>query len=286
MGFDTRVTWEKLLMEIRHLQPEDGGSLIPAMVGTNAIIFPSENAEACFRQIHFLAFELTTACEGLCEKDRWSKLIEFFFETKKFHALSSSSWPNVTEKDLLMKHVLANCAGHAFPITLLFLHLSLAIALPIHLVEARQKFIVKFCYQGQTSYLDIARGRVLTETEIFQILQNTTSNLETWDARGLYRQYLEELMKLFESQAQSQMLHTIYNLYLHLDESNLPVLGRRALLRQRMGFIKEALTDLKRYFSFVERGHAPIEIQRAMVDLEAIAEDQISREAIPSSLLH
>ena len=185
-----------------------------------------------------------------------------------------------------MKPILENKAGNPFPITLLFLHLAMAIGLPVHLVEARDKFIVKFCHHGLTSYLDVSRGRVLTEAEVFQLLQSTTVNLETADARGLYRQYLEELMKLFENRSQAQLLHTIYNLYLHLDEANLPVLGRRALLRQRMGFIKEALTDLKRYFSFVDRGHAPIELQKAMIDLEAIAEDQITREALHSSLLH
>lgn len=271
-------------MEIRHLKSEDSKALVPTLVGTNAIIFPADNVEDCFRQVHYLGFELNQLCQGLIAKDRWRVLREFFFQIKGFQVVLSD-WANVREKDLLIKPILETRVGDPLPITLLFLHLAMALELPVSLVQARKHFVVKCVIDGQSSYLDISKnGRVLDDTEIFQMLQNAKCNLDLWCARELYRHYLEELIRLFENRQNPQMLHTIYNLFLHLDESNLPVLGRRALLRQRMGFAKEAITDLKRYFSFVDRSHAPIELQKAMQDLEAASEEMICDR--PPTLLH
>jgi regulator of sirC expression with transglutaminase-like and TPR domain len=273
MSFETRVTWEKLLLEIRHLQPEDSSSLVPVLVGTNSIIWPKENVESCFKKVHYLAFELHQICEKLPEAERWNQLRHFFFQTKGFQILGPQ-WSDLREEDLLISPVLENRVGHPLTLTLLFMHLAISIDLPVFLVQARQHFILKWMQAGQAVYLDILQnGQVLTDAEIFLILQKSSSNLEVWDARLVYRRYLEELMKLYEKLGQTQLLHTVYNLCLHMDDSNLPILGRRALLRQRLGFAKEALSDLKRYFSFVDRGHAPIELQKAMVDLESVPEN-------------
>lgn len=283
MQFETRVTWEKLLLEIRNLQPEDCSSLVPLMVGTNAVITPKEPMEGVFRQVHFLSFEINQLCEGLPEHQRWEKLRQFFFETKGFKT-APDKWSELREKDLLLRSILESRNGHPLPVTLLFLHLALTVGLQVTLVQARQQFILKRLHGSQSFYIDILQdGRILSDCEVFQMLQRSSSNLEIWDARLIYRRYLEELMRLYEQQSQTQLLHSIYNLCLHLDDSNLPVLARRALLRHRMGFAREALTDLKRYFSFVDRGHAPIELQKAMVDLESVVDDS-HKEA--KGLLH
>jgi regulator of sirC expression with transglutaminase-like and TPR domain len=286
-SFATRVTWEKLLLEIRNLQNEDCASLVPLMIGTNAIIAPKEAVETVFKKVHFLTFELTEASKDLALKERWHKLHRFFFEEKAFKILTSG-WSDLCSQDLLLKPILETKAGHPLPMTLLFLHLALSIELPVSLVQARHQFILKFASADSVSYLDILQnGRLLAEDEVFQILQKSNGDKEPSDARAIYRRYLEELMYLYEQQMQPQILHSIYNLSLHLDESNLPVLGRRALLRQRLGFAREALADLKRYFSFVDRSHAPIELQKLMIQLEATAEAVIERPMSgPSDLLH
>ncbi|NJL24753.1 MAG: hypothetical protein HC902_06015 [Calothrix sp. SM1_5_4] len=68
-----------------------------------------------------------------------------------------------------------------------------------------------------------------------------------------------------------------------MDDSNTTVLGQRALLRQRLGFAREALSDLKRYFSFVEQSHAPTELQQAWLELEAAPEPP---SRAPTDVLH
>lgn len=281
MGLWTRVTWEKLLLEVRHLQPEDDALLIPALIGTNAVLTPRNDVERCFAQVQFLSFELQQFVKDSGVGERWQKLREFFFQQKNFR-IQTSSLKEVQDRDLLLKPILSDKSGHPLPMTLLLLYLAKSIDLPVHLVQARQHFILKCSVSGKCSYMDVMNGgQILTDSEVVRILQN--SNMELWDARGLFRHYLEELIRIYEKHSQGQLLHTIYNLFLHLDESNLPILGRRALLRKRMGFLKEALSDLKRYFSFVDRGHAPIELQTAMRDLEKVSGDS-PRES--SAVLH
>lgn len=282
---ETRITWEKLLLEIRNLQTEDAASLVPLMIGTNAIIAPKESVETVFRKIHFLTFELTETCKDLSATQRWQKLHRFFFEEKKFKILTER-WTELRSEDLLLKPILETRAGHPLPMTLLMLHLALSIELPVTLVQARRQFILKYKNQDAAFYIDILQnGRLLTEEEVFQILQKTDAAKEACDARAIYRRYLEELMCLYEQQLEPQTLHSLYNLSLHLDESSLPILARRALLRHRLGFAREALADLKRYFSFVDRCHAPIELQKLMLDLEATAEVIVSNEK-PTGFLH
>ena len=75
-------------------------------------------------------------------------------------------------------------------------------------------------------------------------------------------------MYAFEASQNLAQLHMIYNLMLQIDDSNIAVLGQRALLRRKLGFNREALSDLKRYFSFVEKSHAPGELQQAWLELE------------------
>jgi hypothetical protein len=85
-------------------------------------------------------------------------------------------------------------------------------------------------------------------------------------------QYLELLMSDFEESQDLPQLHIVYNLLLQIDDSNIAVLGQRALLRQRLGYAKEARSDLKRYFSFIEPSHAPVELQQAWMELEVVPE--------------
>jgi len=282
---ETRVTWEKLLLEIRNLQNEDAASLVPLMIGTNAIIAPKESVETVFRKVHFLTFELTEVCKGMTAPQRWQKLHRFFFEEKGFKILIDR-WSELCSEDLLLKPILETRAGHPLPMTLLLLHLALSIDLPVSLVQARHQFILKYKNEEASFYIDILQnGRLLTEDEVFQILQQSNANKESCDARAIYRRYLEELMSLYEQQIEPQTLHSLYNLSLHLDETSLPILGRRALLRHRLGFVREALSDLKRYFSFVDHSHAPIELQKLMLELEATADVVIANEK-PPGLLH
>lgn len=268
MTFDTRFTWEKLVLELKLLRNEDFGALVPLAVGINSVLWPNENVESCFRQIQFFGFDILKTCDGMEESERWETLRKFIFEEKAFQ-LSSSRLQDVCEDDVLMKSILDDRMGHPLPVVFLLLHLAHFLDIPLALIQARHHFLLKWVRSGKTLYLDLYNeGRALNDQELIQVLNRSSSTLEAWSAKQLMVQYLELLMHAFEASQSLPQLHTIYNLMLQIDDSNIGVLGARALLRQKLGFTRDALSDLKRYFSFVEKSHAPGEIQQAWMELE------------------
>jgi hypothetical protein len=120
---------------------------------------------------------------------------------------------------------------------------------------------------------------------MIHILNRSASNLEVWPTKQLMTQYLELLLHTFERHKFLTQLHTVYNLLLHLDDTNTALLGQRALLRQKLGFGREALCDLKRYFSFVELKSAPSELYQAWRQLESTSEILVL-DTVSSDRLH
>ncbi len=283
MTFETRFTWEKLVLELKLLRNEDFGSMVPLLIGINSILWPKDNIETCFRNIQFLGFEVLKACEGLNEAERWETLRRVIFDDKGFH-ITSNRLPEVLDKDLLIKNVLDERRGHPLPVVFILLHLAQVLDLPLALIQARHHFLLKWVRSGKTIYLDLYNeGRALTDQELIQVLNRSASNLEVWSAKQLMIQYLELLKQAFETTQNLPHLHVIYDLLLQIDETNTSVLGERALLRQKLGFTREALSDLKRYFSFVERAQAPTELQQAWLELEAAPEPP---QRSPTDVLH
>ena len=284
MTFETRFTWEKLILELKLLRNEDFGAMIPLCIGINSVLWPKENVETCFRQIQFLGYEVLKNCEGLGEAERWEALRRFIFEEKRFHVTSNRP-QDITDTDLLIKSVLDEHQGHPLPVVFLILNLAQALDLPIALIQARHHFLLKWVRSGKTIYLDLYNeGRALTDQELIQVLNRSASNLDVWSAKQLMIQYLELLRGAFETSQKLPQLHVIYDLLLQIDETNTAILGQRALLRQKLGFVREAMSDLKRYFSFVERTHAPTEIQQAWLELEAQPKEPPQRS--PTDVLH
>jgi regulator of sirC expression with transglutaminase-like and TPR domain len=283
MTFDTRFTWEKLVLELKLLRNEDFGALAALSVGINSVLWPKDSVETCFRQVQFLGFQILKACEGMEEAERWETLRRFIFEEKQFQ-LSSARRQAVRENEVLMKSVLDERSGHPLPVVFLLLHLAHFLDLPMALIQARHHFLLKWVRSGKCIYLDLYNeGRPLNDQEIIAVLNRSASNLEVWSAKQLMIQYLELLMHTFETSQNLPQLHVIYNLMLQMDDCNTSVLGQRALLRQKLGFTREALSDLKRYFSFVEKSHAPTELQQAWLELESAPEPP---PRAPTEVLH
>lgn len=283
MTFETRFTWEKLVLELKLLRNEDFDALMPLSIGINSVLWPRENVETCFRQVQFMAFELSQKCESLNEAERWERLREFLFKERQFH-ISNNRIKDVEDRDLLIKCILDERCGHPLPVVFLILHMAQFLDLPIALLQARHHFLLKWVRSGKTLYMDLYNeGRPLTDHELIQVLNRTASNLEVWSAKQLMAQYLELLMHAFERAQALSQLHVVYNLLLQMDDTNTSVLGQRALLRQKLGFNRDALSDLKRYFSFVERAEAPTELQQAWVELRAVPEPP---PRAPTDILH
>jgi regulator of sirC expression with transglutaminase-like and TPR domain len=283
MTFATRFTWEKLALELKLLRAEDFGALFTLSIGINSVLWPKDQVESCFRQLQFLGFELMKNCENLNEQERWEALRVFLFDEKGFE-LTSNRLKDVGDNDLLAKPMLDDRRCHPLPLVFLILHFANFLDLPIALLQARHHFVLKWVRAGKTLYLDLYNGgRPLTDQELIAVLNRTESNLEVWSAKQLLVEYLTLLMHAFESAQGLTELHIVYNLMLQMDETNTTILGQRALLRQKLGFSREAVADLKRYFSFVDQLEAPTELQQAWMELETVPEPP---QLAPTDVLH
>ena len=286
MTLESRYTWEKLVLELKLLRAEDFGALVPLCIGIQSVMWPKENNEPCLRSLQFMSFELQKTCENKSEPERWEILRDFIFNEKGFQ-LASERPKEIGEDSVLMRSVLEERIGHPLPVVFLLLHLAHFLELPMALIQARHHFLLKWVRSGKTLYLDLYNeGRALTDQELIAVLNRSSSNLEVWSSKQLITQYLELLTQAFQRSHNLAQLHVVYNLMLQLDEGNTQILGERALLRRKLGFTREALSDLKRYFSFIEKSHAPSELQQCWLALESTPDTIPSAPRGPAELLH
>ncbi|MGZ3722327.1 MAG: transglutaminase family protein [Bdellovibrionales bacterium] len=286
MTLESRYTWEKLILELKLLRNEDFGSLVPLCIGIQSVMWPKDNHEPVLRGLQFMGFELLKSCENKSEAERWEILRTFVFDEKGFQ-LSAERPKEISEDAVLMRSVLEDRIGHPLPVVFLLLHLAHFLDLPMALIQARHHFLLKWVRSGKTIYMDLYNeGRALSDQELITVLNRSSSNLEVWSSKQLMTQYLELLMQAFERSQNLQQLHVVYDLLLQMDESNTMILGQRALLRHKLGFTREALSDLKRYFSFIEKSHAPSELQQCWLALENTPEPAPTPARGPTELLH
>jgi regulator of sirC expression with transglutaminase-like and TPR domain len=196
--------------------------------------------------------------EGLEEKDRLDKLIHFFFEEKSFHLHDSQ---DVSEIHLSLSRALTDYSAHPYVATLLFLHLAHSLQIPLFWIQSTNKSILKWHRSGRCEYIDFLRkGKTLTEEEVLKVFEAKDCRAECWSPAQLYKGYLDLITQALEKTTQPKALLLAYSLAIQLDDSNTHLLARRAFLRYRLGYTKDAHADLKRYFSFVEKKKAPFEI--------------------------
>lgn len=263
---------EQVTQDLRNLGAQDFGATLPLAISVNGLLSPDESMENCHRQIQFISFELKQDGKGLDTLERWHLLRDYLFVKKEFNC----------ESNLWLKTILQNRSGHPLVLGLLVLHLAHQLDIPLQLVQARHHYISRLVLKDKTYYFDLLnRGQMMSDDDLVKALHRSASNLESWTARQLLIGYLEELSRQFELNDDWSRLLMVYDLYLHLDENATSVIGLRGLLRFKLGLAREAMSDLKRYFSFVDKNHAPIEIQMALHSLEQSAPYQQ-----PQPLLH
>lgn len=260
------MTWEKLSIDLEMLGSEDSVTLTHVLQGLNGLLTPQDSPEWASRALNFMTYELMAQCEGLEESDRFERLNEFFFRQKGFQFFSNPQG-DLSESQLLLRPVLESRVGTPLMIALLYLHLAAHLDLPAYLVGIKGAYIMKWVRSGHCTYVDLCQdGRILTEAQVMDLVLRgaeegkSVEALNILPARRLLTRYLDQLIRIYEKSEQSLKLHLIYNVLLKVEPQNSKALGQRALLRRQLGLEKDALADLKRYFSFVDRSQAPAEL--------------------------
>lgn len=279
MNYESRVTWEKLALELELLVTEDPSSLVPLLIGANSVLWPGEGMEWCSRNINFMSYELIAKCENYEESDRFHILTDYFFDQKGFQLIPLNK-AHLKEEDYLIKPVLSQRTGSALTISLIYLHLASHLDVPAYMIRLQEHYILKWIRSGKSNYIDLANGgRLFSEEQVLKLLQATSNkkstdqistSLDILPNRKIFSNYITDLIQIYEQDSKVQQLLTSYDILLKIDPSNAKYLARRALLRQRLGYAKEALSDLKRYFSFVDKEQASPEVQMAFVELQQL----------------
>ena len=165
MNLESRITWEKLAIELELLGSDDPSSLTQLLIGLNCLLWPLERPEWCSRTINFMAYDLMAKSEGLGEAERFQLLNDYFFRQKGFQILSAKVG-DLNENHLLIKPVLTQRAGAPIVIALLYLHLVSHLDLPAYLIPLRHHVLLKWVRAGRSCYIDLAsNGEVLGEEQ-------------------------------------------------------------------------------------------------------------------------
>lgn len=289
MQVENRMTWEKLSIELELLASEDPASLIQLMMGLNHWLAPVESLESVNRTLNFMTYELMAQTENLAEAERFDLLNRYYFCAKGFQVLQLK--PHETqERHLLLKPVLEERAGAPIAIALVYLHLAAHLDLPAYLIQLRNHYLLKWVRGGRSSYIDLcAEGRLVGEEELMQICARAVDSTPGAEAlsilpnRKIFLRYADDLVRAYDRENAHERLHAMYNVILKVEPQNSRILGRRALLRRKLGLDKEALADLKRYFAFVDRTQAPPDMIRTFQELSGQPGALISS---PKELLH
>lgn len=274
MQLESQISWEKLSVELELLSSEDTTTLMQLVLDLNGWLWPEGSMEPAARALNFMTYELMAQCQGLNELERLNHLNHYYFERKGFQVLDIKP-SEVQERHLLPKPVLEQRAGSPIAIALFYLHFASHIDLPAYLIQMRNHYLLKWVRGGQVHYVDLcAEGRLLSEEDLMQIVARVADQsslgaeaLNVLPNRKTFLRYASELVRIYERTGLHEQLHSMFNVMLKIEPQNSKLLGRRALLRRQLGLEKEALSDLKRYFSFVEESQAPPEMIQALHDL-------------------
>jgi len=269
------LTWETLSLELDLLSTEDPHSIVPLLVGLNYLLRPDSDQDWCQRKINFMNYELAAKCEGHSEVDRFHILNDYFFDLKGFKA-SNIDQKCAVEGDFLIRAILSKKLGSPLIISLLYLHLCNKVDLPAYLINHSGMGLLKWVRSGKSSFIDLSRsGRILSEGQMIELLNeqnqtpcNNESCLDILPAKQVLKKYLKCLIDIYQRDKSPHQLHNVLNIILKIDPAHLAFLGQRALLRKDLGQPKDALCDLKRYFSFTDKNQAPPELQMAYYELQ------------------
>ena len=236
---------------------------------------PAVPAEWMLKRVQFLAYELQTfisavsASDSFLDAEKLSLLNRFFFSEKKFRCVGDTSAHALTLEGLRLNRVLSNRVGAPLVLELIYAYLADGIGLTLEFVDLKPICFLKWRGKNQAHYIDLSRsGKTLTNDELIETLSSrfrmtsfsSSQVLEACSATNFTFEYVLSLKQAFGAMHDPHTLLFLQDTLIGYQPSNLQLVGERAVLHRRLGNLKSALSDLKRYFSFHDKSRAPSEL--------------------------
>ncbi len=273
------MAWSTLSQKLELVSVETPTSMIPLVLGINSLLDPQ--ASRCLKKINFMSYEVAAKCDDDSELNRLYILNDYFFGDHGFQVDRGK-----THEFWNFRHIIETKRGAPLPIALIYFHFAAYIDLPLYIIQLQGFRMVKWVVENQPKYINLAAGgRILSEKQVLEVLNkmNKTAlstkdkkepegalatHLEILPLKKLLFHYVQSLIELYKYEGKDIERKTMLDVILKISPSNLKFLSQRALLLKRMGLYKEAMADLKKYFSFTSLEGSPEEIQIAFYDMK------------------
>ncbi len=236
---------------------------------------PDVKASSVMRRLQFLGYELTALIESThSTPQRFETLNHFFFDLKEFAVPNEPSFHDPLSLHLLNR-VLNTRIGASRTLAMVYRFLGEQIGLKFEFVDLQPNCYLKHVESGLSKFVDFSRrGQSLTSDELLKTLQSRAQTktevstlCESVGADHFVVEYLMVLKSAYQDRSNVEPLLMVQNWILEYQPSNMIVIGERAVLLNQLGHYRNAFADLKRYFSFADRGAAPRELVVLFEDL-------------------
>ncbi len=269
---------QQSLLSPEWIQFKEDLSQITRHIGlVNKNLEPETDIANLIRRLQFLCYELRSQLsEKETPENKLKILNEFFFSVKNFSSLASQEYDEILYQSLLLEKALLQRTGSPLIITLIYNHLAQHIGLPLYFIDLEPKCFLKYIGETSTIYIDLSRGgKFLTAEELLENMRRRLKDdkisisqiCETLTPLQFLVSYLASLKTYLTRHSKLEQLLIIQNSLLDLLPQNLHLLGERALIFYKLNLHKNAILDLKRYFSFQHRERAPQELVRLYDEL-------------------
>ncbi len=288
MDVKEKILWNKLNIDLELLTVADPNSIIPLILDIHQLLFENDDINNTLRKINFMSYELQNRCEHLTEQDRHTILSDYLFNEKNF-TISALSSKTIDENDWLLPQAIEQKQTNSFVMALIYVHFAQQLQIPIYLIHTKDNNILKWVRQKTPTFLDLSLNATeIGEKKICELLltknenEDTPTDLDNFDilpAKAVVNKYLRYLLKIFNAKKMQHHSLTTLDILMKLDPSHLDHLKQRALLLKQLKQYKDALRDIKRYYSLNGEQTAPVELKVAYYELQNLT-------TVVSNLIH
>jgi regulator of sirC expression with transglutaminase-like and TPR domain len=235
---------------------------------------PSVPANWLIKRVLFFTYELQSLVDSSSpERDRLAALNKFFFEEKKFVAVTEKTRIAEPANPYTLHKVMSERSGQPLVLAPLYNLLAERLGLKLEIVDFKPSCFLKWVEQGHSRFIDITReGATLSSDELIEILHSrfelasstAAQALEVFSFESFMIRYVNDLKTALmkssrASEYSADRLLFLQNILINYQPSNMHWIGERAFLNRKLGNFKSALADLKRYFAFNDRERGPTE---------------------------
>ncbi|MBT4762230.1 MAG: hypothetical protein HOO06_11070 [Bdellovibrionaceae bacterium] len=298
MFLNSKITWEKLRLELEIIKTAPPLSLIPILYGFNALLDEKANIESSSHTLLQLSYELKKNCDELPDEDKLNYLNEYFFEQQGFQ-LSDTNNQNKKLDCWLPEQMIQNKEGAPLLIALLYQYLAFELNLPLQIIFHPHFTLVKWIRPGKKSrIIDLSlHGLVLKDKEISEIFnkydsgtlkERGTKLFNSLNTQDILKFYLKSAYSCLKNKEQLEKSLPLLHALIFLLPEKAQFLLERAQVYKTQGALNDAYKDFRKYLSFTEIKNLSQELKTSLYELQTqLSFNKAKQETNPDlKLLH